>query len=219
LEDEKVNNALERILERLVEVSHRPNLKYRITVINDPTPNAFALPGGFIYITTGLLEILETEDEVAAVLAHEVAHTSARHWVKYMEKQEKRKNFFDIFGDLIYLGGLFISAYVIDQETFKKLSEWGIADDVFDLGGRLALNISFFCSEAIIKGYGRANELEADRLAFYYLEEAGFDPWGKISLLEKLAQLEKKEKITYGILSSHPSTENRISNLKEEQKR
>lgn len=80
--DEKLQAYIERIGQKIVKNSHRPNLDYTFTIIDSPDINAFALPGGFIYINRGLLGYLQSEAQMAAVLAHEVGHVTGRHSVK-----------------------------------------------------------------------------------------------------------------------------------------
>lgn len=78
----RVQAGLERVVTKLVRVSPRPDIKYRTTILNSPTINAFALPGGYLYVTRGLITLANDGDELAAVLAHEMAHVSARHAAK-----------------------------------------------------------------------------------------------------------------------------------------
>lgn len=80
--DQKLQDYIQSVGERLAAVSHRSNLIYRFTVLDSPTVNAFALPGGYIYITRGLLAYLNNEAELAAVLGHEIGHVTARHAVR-----------------------------------------------------------------------------------------------------------------------------------------
>ena len=80
--DEQLQAGLEELVNRLTRVSERPDLRYRVTVLNSPTVNAFALPGGFVYVTRGLLALANDEDELAAVLSHEIGHVTARHAAK-----------------------------------------------------------------------------------------------------------------------------------------
>lgn len=78
----KLQSGLESVVARLSRVSPRPDIEYTITVLNTPAVNAFALPGGFLYVTRGLLSLANDEDEIAAVLSHEMGHVSSRHAVK-----------------------------------------------------------------------------------------------------------------------------------------
>ncbi len=80
--DPELAAYVDQVGQRIAKVSHRPQLNYSFTVIDTPTVNAFALPGGYIYITRGILAYLNSEAELAAVLGHEVGHVTARHSVR-----------------------------------------------------------------------------------------------------------------------------------------
>ncbi len=81
-QDQQMQRGLDEIVDRLARVSPRPDIDYQLTVLNTPSVNAFALPGGFLYVTRGLLALSNDRDEIAAVLAHEMGHVSARHAAK-----------------------------------------------------------------------------------------------------------------------------------------
>lgn len=87
-DDPELQAYVARIGAELAGVAERPNLPWTFTIIDDPTPNAFALPGGFVYITRGLMSHLRSEAELAGVLAHEVAHITARHSVQQISQQQ-----------------------------------------------------------------------------------------------------------------------------------
>ena len=81
-QDQKLQDYVQSIGESLALKSHRPNLIYRFTVLDSPDINAFALPGGYIYINRGLMSYFSSEEELAAVLGHEIGHVTARHSVR-----------------------------------------------------------------------------------------------------------------------------------------
>jgi predicted Zn-dependent protease len=85
--DPKLQNYINNIGQRLASVSHRPNLDYQFTAVNDKSVNAFALPGGFIFITKGMLSKLQTESQLAGILSHEITHVVARHSAEVMSQQ------------------------------------------------------------------------------------------------------------------------------------
>jgi predicted Zn-dependent protease len=86
--DRALQQYVERIGERLAVGTSRPDLPWRFAVVDDPTPNAFALPGGFIYVTRGMMNLLTSEAELAAILGHEIAHVTARHAVNQLSRQQ-----------------------------------------------------------------------------------------------------------------------------------
>ncbi|HKI62627.1 MAG TPA: M48 family metalloprotease [Mariprofundaceae bacterium] len=176
--------------QKMAAVSDRPELFYRFHVVDDATINAFALPGGYIYIYRGLLTHLNSEAELAAVLGHEIGHVTARHAVKrYTQAQAYQ------------LGMMVTSIFVPVPQAAGQLSDL------------LAL--------AVIQGYGREAESQADELALKYLARAQYDPHAVIGILKTLKRLddidslEKKdagEKVEkyHGAFASHPETEQRI---------
>ena len=86
--DQELQNYVQRIGDSLSIKSHRPNLFYRFTVLDSPDINAFALPGGYIYINRGLMAYLSSEEELAAVLGHEIGHVTARHSVRQYSQSQ-----------------------------------------------------------------------------------------------------------------------------------
>lgn len=88
VDDADLNAYVQRVGESLARDSERPNLPWRFRVVDDPTPNAFALPGGFIYVTRGMLSLMNSEAELAAVLGHEIGHVTARHSVHMLSQQQ-----------------------------------------------------------------------------------------------------------------------------------
>ena len=174
--------------------SHRNNLIYRFTVLDSKEVNAFALPGGYIYITRGLMAYLKSEAELAAVLGHEVGHVTARHSV-----QQYSANQLTNFG--IALGSIFIPG--MNQATNQLAQLFGAA---------------------LLRGYGREHELEADRLGAEYLARTGYNPQAMLDVLKvlknqeifekELAQAEGREpKIYHGVFSTHPDNDTRLQEV------
>jgi predicted Zn-dependent protease len=87
IESAQLQNYVNYVGQRIANRSHKPNLTFHFTAVNDKMTNAMALPGGYIFITRGMLELLETEDQLAAVLAHESAHVTAEHSAQLMNQQ------------------------------------------------------------------------------------------------------------------------------------
>ena len=88
LPDEALQGYVNGVGQKVAAVSHRPNLQYHYTVLDTPMVNAFALPGGHIYITRGILEMMNSEEELASVLGHETGHVTARHSVQQMSQAQ-----------------------------------------------------------------------------------------------------------------------------------
>ena len=186
-----VQNYVQLVGDSLSEISHRSNLVYRFTVLDSPDVNAFALPGGYIYINRGLMAYLSSEAELAAVLGHEIGHVTARHSVKQ-----------------------------ISQAQLLNLLSYAVATKAGTSAGDLA-NIA---SGALLAGYGRDMELQADSLGAEYMAKVGYSPRGMLDTISVLKEHEiysKKVSLrrgsnpqTYhGIFSSHPTTDKRLNEV------
>ncbi|MDP2282988.1 MAG: M48 family metallopeptidase, partial [Pseudohongiella sp.] len=162
VQDERVNAYVNEVGQRVAAGSHRPDLKYTFTVIDSPEINAFALPGGYVYINRGLLLYLKSEDELAAVLAHEVGHITARHAIQ----QQAR-------------GRLGSAAAAVGGVVAAVATGSGY------IGSELA-QIGSIWAAAGVSGFGRENELEADSLGAEYLYNAGYNPRAMIDVLSVL---------------------------------
>src|SRR5678815_3633109 len=99
--DPALQRYIDGIGQRLARTSYRPNLKWTFTVVDETAVNAFALPGGFIYVTRGILPFLRDEAELAAVLGHEVGHVDARHSASQISKQQ-------VAGSVLAIGSVLV---------------------------------------------------------------------------------------------------------------
>ncbi len=191
-EDEALQAYVQSVGEKLAEVSHRKNLIYRFTVLDSPVINAFALPGGYIYITRGLMAYLNSEAELAAVLGHEIGHVTARHGVRQQSASQA--------------AGL---GYLLGSILFPEL-RGGPSQDLFNL-----------MSGALLSGYGREHELESDGLGAEYLAKAGYEPKAMIEVIrvlkaqETFAAAEAKKQGReaqgyHGLFASHPDNDTRL---------
>ncbi len=189
-EDAELAAYVTQLGEGLAAKSHRPELIYHFMVLDSPVINAFALPGGYIYITRGLLVHLNAESELAAVLAHEIGHVTARHGVRQHAKST--------------LLSLFAEAAILATGAG---SDWR--------------NLTGFINTAIVRGYGRAAELEADRLGARYIANAGYQPQKMIEVLSVLKAQEEYEKqraseenrppsVYHGLFATHPKNDKRL---------
>lgn len=190
--NESLQTYVQSVGEKLASVSHRPELLYRFTVLDSPVINAFALPGGYIYITRGLMAYLNSEAELAAVLGHEIGHVTARHGVRQQSASQAAN-----------LG------YTIGAILFPELRA-APSQDLFNL-----------LSGSLLSGYGRDHELESDGLGAEYLARAGYDPKAMIEVIRVLkdqelfsvaeAQKQGREvKGYHGLFASHPDNDTRL---------
>jgi beta-barrel assembly-enhancing protease len=185
INDPIVTEYINRVAQNLVLHSDS-KVPFTIKVIDAQEVNAFALPGGFLYVNRGLLEAAENEAEVAGVIAHEIAHVAARHGVEQASKGELF-NYLSL--PLIFLGG--IGGYAIRQ------------------GLGLAVPLTFL-------KFSRGAEKEADRLGAQYMWASGYDPNALITFFEKLQAKNKKKPGTLSkLFSTHPMTGDRITEVQE----
>jgi predicted Zn-dependent protease len=188
VEDPLISEYINRIGQNLVRNSDA-KVPFTFQLIEGDSPNAFALPGGYIFVYTGLLKLADEEDEIAAALAHEVAHVAARHMTKQATKSEI-VNLASIPAGVILGGGI-----------------GGIA-------ARQGANLGI---PAVFLHFTRQDESEADYLGLQYLYAAGYDPNGAISIFEKIESLQKTKPGTLArIFSTHPMDADRIQKAEKE---
>ena len=174
----------------LAAISEVPDLPYTFTILNDEKVNAFALPGGYVYITRGLLALAENEAEMAGVLAHEIGHITARHSAQ---------------------------RHSTSVATNIGLTVLGVLGSAVGVPSGIGQAVSAG-AQAVVQGYSREQELEADMLGVRYMTRLGYSPDAMTSFFEKLdahSKLEAKsagrEGVSHNIMSTHPRTTDRIS--------
>ena len=181
--------------QRLARASHRPNIEYHFLVVDSPEVNAFALPGGYVYITRGILAYLNSEAELAAVLGHEIGHVTARHSVQQISASTAAQ----------------VGASLL--QIFVPQMSGGLGDTAINLLGG-----------ALLSGYGREHELEADRLGAEYLARTGFDPQAMVKVVgvlknqelfdAEVAKAEGREPRAYhGVFATHPDNDTRLQQV------
>ena len=188
--DSVLQRKITLIGQRLVQVNPGVNqspyyFQFHL-LADDPTVNAFALPGGQIFITYGLLKLLGTDDEIAAVLAHEIVHVVGRHSNEQMAKAQLSQN---LVGAVIMAGG----------------------DDY----GRAAGQVAQFVSQLTNTSYGRNDELESDRLGVRVMKNAGYKPEAMIHVMEILEKAAGGDSPPE-FLSTHPNPGRRIERIRAE---
>ncbi len=189
LEDAGLEEYVAAIGARLAEHSPRQDVEYRFAIVEMPEVNAFALPGGYVYVSRGLLALANSEDELANVLAHEVAHVAARH---HAQRQTRAAG----VGAVSVLGAILAGA----------------------LGGSeaadAAAQIGQVAGSGLIASYSRDQERESDRIGQRIAAQAGWDPTAMAEFLRSLeaeTRLQRGETRQPGFLDTHPSTPERAS--------
>ena len=193
VEDKDLIAYVDEVGQRLAAVSDRPDLTFRSTIIDSPEINAFALPGGYVYINRGLLAYLNSEAELAAVLGHEIGHITARHAVQ----QQSRGSLAKVASGV---GG--IVAAVATGSGY-------IGSQIMDVGSLWA--------QAGLSGFGREHELEADTLGAEYLLRAGYNPQAVITVVTVLKNQEdfntkvaNQQPSYHGLFATHPRNDTRL---------
>jgi predicted Zn-dependent protease len=190
--DRDLQAYVERVGQQLAAKSHRPGLEYHFTVLDSDEVNAFALPGGYVYVTRGIMAYLNSEAELAAVLGHEIGHVTARHGARRYSQAQA-------LGVGLGVASIFVPG----------------------MGSDLGQQLLDALGSAILNGYGRDHELESDRLGAEYLARSGYDPQAMIGVITLLKNQEEYEKaraaaenrrarVYHGVFATHPSADQRL---------
>jgi len=183
-----------RIVTTLSQVTERPSLSYRVFLLTEQDPNAAALADGRTYVTTGMLNYLAArgsrESELAAVLAHELAHTAAQHLVKRYQQLQQHQAMLA----LVELGTTIATK---DGSSHAKQT------------GAIVSDVATLISDVVAAGYSQEQELEADQLGVRYMIRAGYDPSAAIAVLKDFERFEQSGPF----LRTHPYSQRRVEDL------
>jgi len=194
IEDPQINEYINEIGHRIASHINESERSFTFFVIDDPSLNAFALPGGYIGIHSGLIESTRSEDELAGVLAHEIAHVTQRHIARAMAANQRQS----LLSTAIMLGAVIAGASGAGSDAVQ---------------GAMAVAQGAQAQQQI--NFTRDNEHEADRVGISALASAGFDPRGMASFFEVMSG-----KNTIGsmripeFLQTHPVSSSRIAEAK-----
>jgi predicted Zn-dependent protease len=188
--------------QRLARQSHRRNLEWHFTVLDSHEVNAFALPGGYVYVTRGLLAYMESEADLAGVLGHEIGHVTARHGAQRATRQQT--------------AGLGVLAATVLGAVLEARGARGATD--------IASTLSQGVAAGYIASYSRDQETQADRLGAEYLARNDYDPKNMIDVIRMLKSQEQFAADTAraegrpppagaGWLASHPSNDQRLQDI------
>jgi len=190
--DESLQAYVDEVGQRIAKASHRPDLQFTFTVLDGEEVNAFALPGGYVYITRGIMAYLNSEAELVAVLGHEVGHVTARHAVR--------------------------------QQTGATAAGVGATLVAILTGSGDLGNLANLAGTALVRGYGRDMELEADRIGAEYLARLDYAPSAMIDVVRLLKNQEALEieiarqegrppNVYHGLFSTHPDNDTRLKEV------
>jgi predicted Zn-dependent protease len=190
--------------QKLAQASHRPQLPWTFTVLDSPDVNAFALPGGFVYITRGIMAYLDSEADLAGVLGHEIGHVTARHGAQRATRAQT--------------AGLGVFAATVLGVALEGAGVRGAAD--------AAGSISQSVAAGYIASYSREQELQADQLGAEYLARTQYDPKNMVDVIRMLKNQEEfaaqvaraegrnpREEGGASWLASHPSSDQRLKEI------
>ena len=197
VDDPALAAYVDRVGQRLAAQSHRAQLRWTFTVLDSPEVNAFALPGGYVYVTRGILAVLRDEAELAGVLGHEIGHVTARHGAQRATRQQT--------------AGLGVLAATVFGAAF------GLGD--------VAQQLSSAAAAGVVASYGREQELQADQLGAEYLARNDYAPQRMIDVIAALKRQEQyaaaqaraagREPASGGNwLASHPSNAQRLDQIR-----
>lgn len=181
--DPEVNRYINVLGDSLARVTSRADLEWRFFIVDSPEVNAFAVPGGFIYMNRGLIERAQNMSEVAGVLGHEIGHVTRRHSIKQMEQQQK--------------AGIGVNLLCV---LTPSVCQSQVAGAAINLG-----------AGAVFARFSRQDETEADQEGVRYTTRAGIDPRGIPQMFRIL--LNEREQRPGGVaawFATHPLEENRI---------
>jgi predicted Zn-dependent protease len=191
LDDAEVEEYVNRLGKRLAAVSNNPLQSFDFFVVKDATLNAFALPGGYIGVHSGLILASESESELASVLGHEIAHVTQRHIAQIVGKQSQ--------AGILMLASLLVAVLAARSNTDASMAAVAAGQ-----AGAIQSQL----------GYSRDFEREADRAGLQTLESAGFDVRGMPSFFERLQRSSRLyENNAPAYLRSHPLTTERIADM------
>ncbi|MES2281171.1 MAG: M48 family metalloprotease [Pseudomonadota bacterium] len=165
--------------------SSRPDLPWTFAVLDDPGFNAFATPGGYVFVTRGLMDRVTDEAELAGILAHEITHVTAKHHLIAMNKAAR--------------------AGLLTQLIGSQLKN--------DVGGMLSAQLLGLGKNMYTKGLDQDDELDADRTGVALAARAGFDPYGLVAVLQNLRTASPDDAFFALSLSTHPPAQLRLNQL------
>jgi predicted Zn-dependent protease len=203
LQNPKLQAYVNDIGQRLAKQSHRASLTWTFTVLDSPDVNAFALPGGYVYVTRGIMAYMDSEADLAGVIGHEIGHVTARHGAQRATRQQRA-------------GAGVMAATVLGVLLEAVTGVQGAA--------QAANQVSSNAAAGSIASYSREQELQADQLGAEYLSRVGYNPKNMVDVIGVLKDQERfaadnaraaGKKVPEGgnWLASHPTNDQRLAQI------
>jgi predicted Zn-dependent protease len=184
--DASTNQFINQLGRQIAQAADQRGIRYNFYVVNSDVVNAFAIPGGHIYINRGLIERADNVSELAGVLAHEIGHVAERHGIEQMSKAQNAN-----------------TALAVVYGVLLGRQPSGVEQAGIQLGGG-----------AVFASYGRQAEREADAVAVPYMVRSGLNPQGLPSFFRKLLALQQgSPSRVEQWFSTHPTTQERVTNV------
>ncbi|MFQ5926613.1 MAG: M48 family metalloprotease [Terriglobia bacterium] len=190
LHDRLLQAYLDYVGQKVARESRRPQLEYHFKLVDTPTINAFALPGGFIYVNRGLLAFVESESELIAVLGHEVGHIVAYHGTNELSRR------------------VLLERIIKEGKKVGVLNDKEVKDILKRLGGSIALFVE--------RKFSRDEEREADLLGLYNEVRSGWNPAGMINFFGRMKKFTGNPTLLQVLLSTHPLPAERVERARAE---
>jgi predicted Zn-dependent protease len=185
----EIQRLVSEVGKKMAATSERPQLPWEFNVVDDNTPNAYALPGGKISITRGLITLFQTEDQLAGVVGHEIGHATARHYAAHSSRASIAQ---------ILVGAATIGAAAADIDPNLVATGAGVG------------------SQLVLTKYSRDQERQSDELGMKYMTAAGYNPKGFAEAMEILKSTHDREPDALSqLFASHPVTGERIATARE----
>lgn len=186
LHDAALQRYIDVLGDSIAHVTSRADLDWHFAIVNTDEVNAFALPGGFVYVNRGIIEHADKMDELAGVMAHEIGHVVKRHSVKQMQQAQGANV------------GVTLACIL------TRVCESQAGQEAINVGGTL-----------VFAKFSREDEAQADEEGFSFLVKAGISPEGMVSFFQKLLEMEQQSggASTPAWFSDHPLTQDRIADI------
>jgi len=178
-------NKVKQIGQRIANVANRPDFKWEFNLVDNKAKNAFCLPGGKVVVYTGILDVAKNDDQLATVMAHEVAHALARHGAERMSSAMVQQ-------------GIQVLGNVVLQSTAPQYTN--VFNQAYGIGSQVGVMLP----------YGRLQENEADEIGIYLMAKAGYNIDEALNFWQNMSAGKKE---TNEFFSTHPSSSTRIKNI------